>query len=498
MTVKKPRPDSRQRPEQRPRPESKPKSNSNRFHRDMSKVNIVVTVLAVITNIAMMVTLFNSTRFANLSGKTFTLVNILCIIVLLAMNMALLFGIRNRIKSVFITGVVLMAAMLGIGLYGTYALGRVNRNVDKMTSTTTKESVSTSLIVYSDSGTQRYSDVSQLDGRSVGFATGTQTANLGKARLESEKTNVSYSEYQDYSSLILALFNGEIECAILPTNYKNLFGNESGMEEFLANTASILDFESTVTVENTSGSDKDLTKDPFTVLLIGNADGLSDTMILCSVNPISMKVTMSSFARDSYVPITCYGGNSSKLNAAHAVSRDCLIATIENLSGVKVDYYVDTNFKGVVQVVDALGGIVVDSPIEFVGQNSDSDRGAYTVWVPAGKDVLLNGEQALAFARERHLFASGDFARQEHQQEVIAAILRKIMRTRDINTLLDVMDAAGDNIQTNMTLSQMTGFMNYAMKKANRYYDQDHVEKVVLLQGGRVTGYSSGLWDEGL
>ena len=473
-------------------------ASSNHFHRDMTNVNIAVTVLAVIANIAVIVTLFNSTRFANLSGKTFTLVNILCIIVLLAMNMALLFGIRTKTKSVFFTGVVLMFAMLGIGVYGTYAITRVNRNVDKMTSTTTKESVSTSLVVYSDSGAQRYTDISQLDGRSVGFATGTQTANLGKARLESEKTNVTYAEYQDYSSEILALFNGEIECAILPTNYKNLFGNEAGMEEFLEKTASILDFESTVTVENTSGSDKDLTKDPFTVLLIGNADGLSDTMILCSVNPISMKVTMSSFARDSYVPITCYGGNSSKLNAAHAVSRDCLISTIENLSGVKVDYYVDTNFKGVVQVVDALGGIVVDSPIEFVGQNSDSDRGAYTVWVPAGEDVLLNGEQALAFARERHLFASGDFARQEHQQEVIEAIMRKIMRTRDINTLLDVMDAAGDNIQTNMTLSQMTGFMNFALKKANRYYDQEHVEKIVLLQGSRVTGYSSGLWDEGL
>ena len=474
------------------------KRSDNRFHRDMSKVNIAVTVFAVIANIATIVMLYNTTRFANLSGRTFMTVNILCIIVLLAMNMALLFGIRNRVKSVFITGCVLMAAMLGIGLYGTYAMRRVNRNVDKITSTTTKESVSTSLVVYSDSGSQQYTSVSQLDGRSVGYAGGTQTASLGKARLESEKMNVSYSEYQDYSSLILALFNGEIECAILPTNYKNLFGNEAGMEEFLANTASILDFESTVTVENTSGSDKDLTKEPFTVLLIGNADGLSDTMILCSVNPISMKVTMSSFARDSYVPITCYGGNSSKLNAAHAVSRDCLIATIENLSGVKIDYYVDTNFKGVVQVVDALGGIVVDSPIEFVGQNSDSDRGAYTVWVPAGEDVLLNGEQALAFARERHLFATGDFARQEHQQEVIAAILRKVMRTRDINTLLDVMDAAGDNIQTNMSLSQMTGFMNYVMQKANRYYDQEHVEKIVLLQGSRVTGYSSGLWDEGL
>ena len=240
-----------------------------------------------------------------------------------------------------------------------------------------------------------------------------------------------------------------------------------------------MDFEEKVTIQNQAGSDKDITSEPFTVLLIGTADGLSDTMILCSVNPISMKVTMSSIARDSYVPITCYNGGQSKINAARAVSRDCLINTIESLIGVDIDYYVDTNFQGVVDIVDALGGIVVDSPLAFVGQNASSERGHYTVYVPAGEQVTLDGEQALAFARERHLFASGDFARQEHQQQVIAAIVQKIMRTRDINTFLNVLQAAGDNIQTNFTLNQMTNFVSYAMQKANRYYDSSHIEKIL-------------------
>lgn len=472
--------------------------NTNRFNRDITNLNIIMTVLVVIANISVLFVLFNATKFSNLSGSTFITVNIITVILLIMMNVALMFGIRTKTKSIYFTGVFLAVVFLILGIYGAYAMGRINRNVEKITASTTEESVSTSLVVYSKGGSSMIKEINNLDGKTVGLATGTHTAELGKARIESENMTVSYSEYQDYSSEMLALLNGEIDCAILPTNYVNMFGNEVGMEEFLPDTSSILDFEETVTVENASGSDKDITKEPFTVLLIGSADGLSDTMILCSVNPISMKVTMSSLARDSYVPITCYGGNSSKLNAAHAVSRDCLIGTIENLVGVDIDYYVDTNFKGVVQVVDALGGIVVDSPLEFVGQNSDSERGAYTVWVPAGDDVLLNGEQALAFARERHLFATGDFARQEHQQEVIEAILRKIMRTRDINTLLNVMDAAGENIQTNLSLSQMTGFMSYALQKANRYYDQEHVEKVIQLQGSRVTGYSSGLWDDGL
>ncbi len=474
------------------------KTDQTRFHRDLTQANLVITILTVITNLLVIYTMMNTTRFSSLSKKDFILVNILCLLVLLIMNVFVMYGIRRKKKTIYITGIVLMCVFLFIGCYGTYAVTKVNSNVNRITSTTTKESVSTSLVVYSSTGTQEITDVSQLDGKTVGFATGTNTATLGKNQIDAKGIKVSYQEYTDYASELLALFNNEIQCAILPTNYQSMFQNEASLADLIDDTASILDFEDSVTVENDSGADIDITTTPFTVLLIGNADGLSDTLILCSVNPISMKVTMTSIARDSYVPISCYNGASSKINSAHAVSVGCTIQTVEDLTGVNIDYYVDTNFQGVVDIVDALGGIVVNSPLEFVGQTSSSTRGTYTVWVPAGDNVLLDGEQALAFARERHAFATGDFARQEHQQEVIEAIVRTILRTRDINTFLKVLDAAGDNIQTNLSVEQMTSFVSYALQKTNRYYDSEHPENVFNIQAGRITGYNSGLWDEGL
>ena len=199
---------------------------------------------------------------------------------------------------------------------------------------------------------------------------------------------------------------------------------------------------------------------------------------------------------DSYVKIAC--GGTTKINSANAVSRDCLINTITNLVGVDIDYYVEVNFQGVVDIVDAIGGITVNSPVEFVGQTASTVRGTKTVWVPAGQDVPLNGAQALAFARERYAFASGDFARQEHQQQVIEAMVTKILRTRDINTFLKILDAAGNNIKTNISVDQMTAFMKYALQKSNRLYDKDHVERVFDIITSRVTGYSSGLWDPGM
>ena len=473
-------------------------SENTVINRNMSGVNIAITVLTILADIGIVYTMLNTTRFASLSKGSFILVNIIMLIMLMIMNATVMISIRNRKRTAYIAGIILMCIFLVIGSYGSLAVRKVNQNIDKITNTEATESVSTSLVVYSEDGTDQITDVAMLDGKTVGYAMGTKTAELGKTEIESQSVNVSYQEYQDYSSEFLGLLNGEIQCAIFPSNYEAIFTQEASLKQYLEHTVSILDFTDTVTVTNQANNGKDLTREPFTVLLIGNADGLSDTMILCSVNPISMRVTMSSIARDSYVPITCFGGNYNKINAANASSRECLINTIQQLVGVDIDYYVEVNFQGVVDIVDAIGGITVDSPLEFVGQTASTVRGTKTVWVPAGKDVPLNGEQALAFARERYAFAEGDFARQQHQQQVIRAMVTKILRTRDINTFLKILDAAGNNIKTNITIEQMTGFMKYALQKSNRLYDSDHVEMVFDIISSRVTGYSSGLWDAGM
>ena len=474
------------------------KARKNPVHRDMSTVNIVLTVFTALADLGVVYTMLNTTRFATLSKPAFILVNILVLILLLILNVSVMLGIRSRKRGMYIMGSALMVVFLLIGAYGSFAISKVNTNIDKITSTETTESVSASLVVYNDDGKAEITDVAMLDGKTVGYAMGTKPAEIGKAQIAAQNVNVSYQEYQDYSAEFIGLLNGEIQCAILPSNYEAIFVQETSLKQYLENTVSIMDFTDTVKVESQTTAGKDLTKEPFTVLLIGNADGLSDTMILCSVNPISMRVTMSSIARDSYVPITCYGGGFSKINAANAVSRECLMNTIKQLVGVGIDYYVEVNFQGVVDIVNAIGGITVDSPVEFVGQTASTVRGTKTVWVPAGKDVPLNGEQALAFARERYAFSTGDFARQEHQQMVIKAMVTKILRTRDINTFLKILDAAGNNIKTNITIEQMTGFMKYALQKGNRLYDKDHVENVFDIITSRVTGYSSGLWDPGM
>lgn len=475
--------------------QNKPKKKPNYL-----PINILTTVFAVLINIFLVLIAFGIARYSGLGKMQFLIANAIVLVILLVLDIVVLISFRSKkinFKATLLAVTFLLTLVFG---YGFYAITRVNSSISKITNASAQtESVEASVIVYDQNQNFVATAINGLDKKKVGYANGTKQYDIAQNEIKAENITPEYQGYENYTAMLLDLFSKKIDAAIVPSNYAtSLFNVEESFKEYLEDTKEIARYDKKISVEATASSGKDLTKEPFTVLLIGTADGLSDSMMLCSVNPISLKVTMSSIARDSYVPISCYNNSSSKLNSARAVSRECLINTIENLVGVDIDYYVETNFQGVVQMVDALDGIVVNNPYEFVGQNSSSQRGKFTVWVPAGENVVLNGEQALAFARERHLYATGDFQRQANQQQVIQSIIRKIMRTRDLNVALDVLSAAGDNVQTNFTLDQLTGFFNYVMKKASRYYNSEHVESIFEIAGSRITGYSSGLWDEGL
>ncbi len=476
----------------------KRKTKSKIIKRNMSAFNVIFGMVVIFTNLLFGYIFLNINRFSNVSKGIFIALNIAMMLILLFLNFTYIYTVRTKKAAAFNTLIIVGIILAGIGAYGSYAVMKININLNKIIQTSdVSETVETSFVVYDEKGDFKINTEEELEGKTIGVVTGSNNGTLAQAELTNKKINVSYEEFNDNNELLLALFNNQIDAAALPSNYVGIFEVNDGYSELLANTKAINTFESAVQVEATKSADKDITKEPFTVLVLGVDEGRSDAVILASFNPVSMKLTMTSIPRDSYVPIACYAGKSSdKLGHARVRSRQCTIDTISQLMGVEIDYYFESNFKGIVEMVDALGGIVVNNPYEFVGQNSSSERGHKTVWVPSGESVPLNGEQALAFARERHLYASGDFQRQANQQQVIKAILTKAMRTADLNKLLNVLDAAGENVSTNISESQLIDLFNHVMRKAKRYYDDSHLENVIQIEGSRVTGYNSGIWNE--
>ena len=125
-------------------------------------------------------------------------------------------------------------------------------------------------------------------------------------------------------------------------------------------------------------------------------------LMVITFNPKTLTSTMLSIPRDSYVPIACFSGQrKNKITHAAWQGESCMQKTIENFLDIDIDYYVKINFKGVVKLVDTLGGVEVDVPYNLCEQNSNRQWGANTVYIEEGRQVL-NGEQALAFARNRH------------------------------------------------------------------------------------------------
>lgn len=203
-----------------------------------------------------------------------------------------------------------------------------------------------------------------------------------------------------------------------------------------------------------NGSKVDLNKkQPFSILLLGtdtgalgrNYTGRTDSMVLATVNPANKKTEMLSIARDSRVNIAGEG-KMAKINAAYEDGGiTTTINTVQNFLNVPVDYYVLMNMKGIEQLVDAVGGVKVNNPFAFDYGGSHFAKG----------EISLNGTEALKFSRMRYDDPNNDFGRQLRQQSVIKAVLDKAASVDTIAHYNDFLNAAKDNMKTNLTLNDI-------------------------------------------
>ena len=280
--------------------------------------------------------------------------------------------------------------------------------------------------------------------------------------------------------MINALLDEKINAIFLPTNYSILFANIQGLEKLKEQTKIIYTKDKNIKVQKTLNS-KNL-DEPFTILLMGvdseneEIKGSSfngDSLVLITFNPKTLDATMLSIPRDTYVPITCFAGQKkNKITHAAWYGESCMMSTIENMFDINIDYYIKINFAGVVKIVDTLGGIDVNVPYSFCEQNSKREFGNSTVYVREGQQTL-NGEQALALARNRHPWTeycswewtnynSNDFVRGQNQQLVIQGMLNKIKNINSVDTFYDMLNNISMSMETNMSTENILSFYNIA------------------------------------
>lgn len=421
--------------------------------------------------------------------------------------------IKKSIKRFLLLLLIILYIIIGYNIYKiTSTIGNMNK---KFVTT------STSLITLKEN---EVDDVSKIKDAKIAVGNDKEDSESYVLPWEIIKENKlddnnEIIEYEDYITMIRDLYSGDVDYIFLPTNYGSIYGQLEEYETLEDDTKIIISTSKQETKEESGllGSSKDISE-PFTILLLGvdskangieNADSFNgDAMILVTFNPDTLTATMLSIPRDTYVPIACFS-NQTENKITHAASRGtkCVINTIQNYTGITIDYYVKINFTGLVDLVNELDGIDVDVPYAFCEQNSKRKWGSSTIYVEKGPQTL-NGEQALALARNRKSNTSkmkkcgtkynqgtrNDFIRGQNQQLVVRGIVNKAKKIENVTKVYNILDAISNNMDTNMSRETILSFYNIAKDILTTSKDEDN--ELVTIQKLYLAGSDQRIYDE--
>lgn len=383
---------------------------------------------------------------------------------------------RKRLKIFFIT-LFTIAFSCGVCFVG-YNINKIYSAISSIS--TNSQTYSSSIVALNSSG---YNSLEDIGSERIGILSDKESVDgyqIPQEIISENKLTNELVEYNNYLDLINDLLDGKIDLVFLPTNYSILFGNIEGLHDLNTKTKIVFTKDKNVKVQKTFNT-KNL-DEPFTILLMGvdseneEIKGSSfngDSLVLVTFNPKTLNTTMLSIPRDTYTSISCFAGQKkNKITHAAWYGESCMMKTIEKMFDIDIDYFVKINFKGVVKIVDALGGVDVDVPFSFCEQNSNREFGNGTVYVREGFQTL-NGEQALALARNRHpwkeycskewtSYNSNDFIRGQNQQLVIQGMLNKIKNVNSIDTFYEMLNSISQSMETNMSTENILSFYNIA------------------------------------
>ena len=202
----------------------------------------------------------------------------------------------------------------------------------------------------------------------------------------------------------------------------------------------------------------DVANQPFNVYISGidvygelTKESRSDVNLIVTVNPVTHKILITTTPRDYYVTIPGVSGEQrDKLTHAGNYGIDTSIATLENLYDTEIPFYARVNFTSVIDIVDAMGGINVESEVAF----TTSKAAGTVVEIKEGTNHL-NGKEALAFVRERKAFVDGDNQRGKNQQAMLTAMIKKVISPMILVQASEMIDCVVGNAETNMSEEQM-------------------------------------------
>lgn len=370
--------------------------------------------------------------------------------------------------------IILLSLLLGIGnwyMFKTYTAFGFMTGVDNEISVV-------SVVVLKESS---YKKLSDLENKKLGSVTIGDTTIQKKAINDVKKDiDMKTVQYPSFEDIADDLYNGNIDAILLNESNRGSF--EDKYPKFDSDTRVIKRY--TYKTKAIDISKKvDVTKEAFNVYITGidtygtiATIARSDVNMIATINPSTKQILLVSIPRDYYVPQSCQDNQNDKLTHTGIYGVSCTIDTAESLFGIDINYYARVNFSSLVEIVDALGGVTVNSPNAFT-----TLHGNYNIKIG---ENYLDGEKALGFVRERYAFEEGDRERGKNQMRVLSAIIDKATSPAIITKYTDIMDAVGGSFQTNMSSSEINSLIKMQINDMSGWNIQQY----------SVNGYGETNW----
>ena len=426
-------------------------------------------IFSIVMIAATMYLLFNIIKLNLLPTKLLFLITIVFVLLDLIFILLLCFSTKGVVSKI-ICIIFALAVSLGSCL-GGYYMSKTGGLLSSMTNVAKHSKNTVSIVVKESSDMKKKTD---LAGRSVGTLANINT--VGSKKILKELTNSGISmeqkEFGSMTEMLESFYNGEVDSIVISESSRSQITDMEAYANFDNNTRVV--YQTSYKVEN---SDKakavsNITNTPFNVLISGSdtrggfdENGRSDVIMVATVNPKTGTVLLTSVPRDFYVTTACDAGDGCQEGALDKITHTGIHGTnttkrtVEKLLGIEINYTFKVGFDTVTDLVDAIGGIdVTVAP----GYAVDSFLMIPSFSVHEGVNHL-NGQQALAYSRERYAYTEGDRQRTKNQQQVLMAIVDKITSPAIVTNYASIMDTLSNTFSTTMSSQEISDLIKYQL-----------------------------------
>ena len=417
-------------------------------NRSRGMVNVGLTILYAMLALVLLFTMFN---YNFLSFRFLNIIITIGLLVVLAISIFL----QKTKKLPLVTTVVLVIFSL-VSLVGIFGFKQMIDITNRMNQTAAFSEVEMSIVVPKESDIK---DVSQLTSVQAPTKVDKNNIEILMSALKKDKKVDDVASYQEaYDNLK----SGKSKAMVLSGSYASLL--ESVDSNYASNLKTIYTYK---IKKKNSNSANQVDSRVFNIYISGidtygpiSTVSRSDVNIIMTVNMNTHKILLTTTPRDAYVKIPGGGADQyDKLTHAGIYGVETSEQTLEDLYGIKIDYYARINFTSFLKLIDQLGGVTVHNDQAFTQEKFD---------FPVG-DIQMNSEQALGFVRERYNLDGGDNDRGKNQEKVISAILNKLASLKSVSNFTSIVNNLQDSVQTNMSLNTINALANTQLESGSKF-----------------------------